>query len=368
MYASRTLTEAGERWRAAAGTLLDEAERIGPLEPGVFGDLGTDDEGEAVAQRIDAQVNALLEEGERAFSELQENSPGSIDARFQATSLLVGMLAVGDALAIAGEQPSDVFADLGVEPVETVTFTDARSTVDAAGAILTGAAPQAPPAVTVPASLATSLEDIESTGAKEVWAVASSSAGQLAGGALVGGLEGVLKGTAAAAFQAIRDQLSRWRDALKRGVVEIAAWVVNKLKSLLPERARDKVDDLVEEVQKKLEAGAGNLATDLFGRILGRPEAEKAWADAADARQDLTTAEGKLAGVVTVHKDRIEWVTKSRKIIEKFGDKVLAAVVAHLPGPAKLAYAALVAAVLGFVAFQAWDGFNGIKELVVVPS
>jgi len=58
MYASQPLTAAGESWRAAADALLNEAERIGPLEPGVFGELGTDDELEAAALRIDAPAAA----------------------------------------------------------------------------------------------------------------------------------------------------------------------------------------------------------------------------------------------------------------------------------------------------------------------
>lgn len=352
MYASDTLTDAGQKWRAAADALLSEAERIGPLEEGVFGELGTDDEGEAAARRIDEQVTALLIEGDRAFAELQKPAARSTDARFQATSLLVGTLAVGDALSVAGQSPSDVFGELSVESTQTATFADARTTVAEADAI-----------VTVPKSLSESLEKIEAAGAAESWKVLSGSVGKLAGGALVSGLDGVLKGTAAAAFDAIRDQLSRWRDALKRGVVRIAKWVVDKIKSLLPKAIAEKVDELVKTIQEKLESGIGELATDVYGAILGRAETEKAWQDAAAGGKDLGEAESKLAAVTTSHTGRVAWVTKGRKIIDKY-DTIVSGVIGQLPPHAQLAFAALVAAVLGFVAFQVWDGFNDIVALV----
>jgi hypothetical protein len=224
MYTSDVLIDAGQNWRAAADALLSEAERIGPLEEGVFGELGTDDEPEAAARGIDEQVEALIAGGERALDELQSVSFGSIDARFQANALLAGTLAVGDALAVAGQARSDVFGDLGLEPDAPVTFTDARSAVKEAAAVVTGAPLRSPQRTPVPESLAENLEKIESTGANESWSIVSASAGQLAGGALVSGLQGVLQGVAAAAFEQIRQSLSRWRDALKRGVVRIAEW------------------------------------------------------------------------------------------------------------------------------------------------
>lgn len=63
-----------------------------PLEEGIFGELGTDDEGEAAARRIDDQVEELLREGDSALMELQNPAATSVDARFQAMSLLVGTL------------------------------------------------------------------------------------------------------------------------------------------------------------------------------------------------------------------------------------------------------------------------------------
>lgn len=352
MYASDTLTRAGQSWRAAADALLAEAERIGPLDQGVFGELGTDQEGEAAALRIDEKVDALLTEGERAFAELQDPAATSGDARFQATSLLVGTLAIGDALSVAGRSPSDVFAELSVQDAQTATFGDARTTLAEAYAI-----------VKVPTALPDSLEKIEAVGAAESWKVLTGSVGQLAGGALVNGLNGVLTGAAAAAFDAVRETLSSWHQALKRAVVRIAKWVVDKIRALLPEAMAERVDLLVQAIQEKLESGIGQIATDVYGRILGRDETAKAWTDAAAAGQDLSQAESKLAGVTAAHVARVAWVTKGRKIIDKY-EATVAVVVGHLPPPAQLAFAALVAAVLGFVALQVWDGFNDIEELV----
>lgn len=352
MYASENLTSAAQRWRAAADTLLLEAERIGPLDDGVFGELGTDDEGMAAAQRIDEQVEALLREGDLVFTELEVPARDSADARFQTTSLLVGALAVGDALSVAGQSPSDVFGELSADSAQTAVFADARSTVAEANAI-----------VTVPTSVPESLEKLEAAGAAESWKVLTGSAGKLAGGALVSGLDGVLRGTAAAAFDALKDQLSRWRDALKRGVVRIAKWVVDKAKSLLPDAMADKVDDLMKFIQEKLGQNLGSIATNLYGDILGRAETEKAWREAAAAGKDLREAENKLGAITAAHTGRVAWVTKGRKIIDKY-DTIASGVVGILPPQAKIAFAALVAAVLVFVAIQVWDGFNDIEALV----
>ncbi|MGB9373488.1 MAG: hypothetical protein WCA82_04930 [Jiangellales bacterium] len=352
MYTSDALRVAGHKWRATADTLLLEAERLGPLEVGIFGELGTDDEGEAAAGRIDEQVDALLAEGEQALLELREPAAASTDARFQATSLLVGTLAVGDALSMAGGSPGGVFGELSVRGVQATTFAEARTTVAETGAF-----------VTVPTSLAEGLEKIESAGAEESWRVLSGHVGKLAGGALVAGLDGVLKGAAAAAFDALREHLTRWYDVLKRSVVRIAQWVVDRLTSLLPRELAVRVDEFVTALQKKLEAGVGQIATDVYGRTLGRDDTEKAWRDAAADGRDLGEAEKALAAVTTSHTGRIAWVTKGREIIEKF-DSLVAGAVAALPATAQLAFAALVAAVLGFVALQVWDGFNDVEALV----
>jgi hypothetical protein len=353
MYGSDTLTNAGERWQRAADDLLSEAERIGPLDGGVFGDLSADDsEGAAAADRVDGRLAELIASGDEALRELVAVGGDTADVRYQATTLLVATLAVGDALAVASQSPSDPFGGLSVEAVQATTFADARSTVAEARAV-----------VTVPKSLGESLEKIETAGATESFTVLSGSIGKLAGGALVSGLHGVLQGAAAAAFQSIEDALTRWVDVLKRGFVRIAKWVVDKVKELLPDAAAAKIDELVEELQKKLETGVADIATDLYGRLLGRGDAEEAWRIAAESGADLTAAEAALPDITAGTAGRIAWVTKGRTVVEKF-DVVLAAAIGAAPAAGQLAFAALVAAVLGFVALQVWDGFNDIEALV----
>ncbi len=352
MHDSATLKDAGQNWQAAADALLLEAERIGPLDNGVFGELGTDEEGEEASRRISEQVDAMLAEGDRALEELEGPAETSADARFQALSFLVASLAVGDALAISDQAPTDVFGELSVDSVQTATFADARATVAEAVA-----------AVNVPKAVPESLEKLESAGATESWKVLSGSVGKLAGGALVNGLEGVLKGAAAAAFDEVLDQLSRWRQVLKRAAVRISKWAVAKIEKLLPQSLRGKVEDLIEKIQEKLEVQVGEIATDMYGMALGRDETEAAWRDAAKNGRDLAEAEERLAGITTVHVGRIAWVTKGRKIIDKF-EVVVSAALASVPAAAKLGFAALVAAVLAFVAFQVWDAFNDIEALV----
>lgn len=348
MHDSASLAEAGQRWQEAADALLAEAERIGPLDGGVFGELGTDDEGADVARRVDARVDDLLREGDRVFGELVGPAGESADARFQAVSLLVGSLAVGDALAVADQSPADVFGELGVADVQTGAFAEARTTLAEAGAV-----------VAVPSSLSESLEKLESAGATESWKVLTGSAGKLAGGALAQGLQGLLRGAAAAAFDDVLGRLDRWRDALRRGTVRIAKWVVEKVRALLPDALADRLEDLVEAVQERLEAAAGGLATDLYGRVLGRQDVEDAWGGVEDTSQ----VEGRIPGITATHVARIAWVTKGRKAIDKL-DLVVAGMLGQLPVAGQLAFAALVAAVLGFVAFQVWDGFNDLEALV----
>ncbi len=79
-------------------------------------------------------------------------------------------------------------------------------------------------------------------------------------------------------------------------------------------------------------------------------------------KRDLTEAEGQLGAVTSSTTGRIAWVTKGRTIIERF-DVVVAGAVGVNP-PTQLAFAALVAAVLSFVAFQVWDGFADVGTLV----
>lgn len=352
MYTSENLTTAAQGWRTAANALLQEAERIGPLEDGVFGELGTEDEGIAAARRIDQQVDDLLRNGDLVFTELENSALESIEVRYQTASLLVSALAVGDALAVAGQSPSDVFGGLASESEQAAVFADARAAVVEADAM-----------ISVPTSVSESLEKIEVAGAAESWKILTGSAGKLAGGALVSGLEGILKGSAAAAFDVLKDQLNRWRDTLKRGVLRIAKWVVDKVKSFLPEPMTDKVDDLMEFLEKKIGENLSNAATDLYGSILGRREAEHAWQEAAAAGADVRDIEDKLGAITATHTGRIAWVTKGRKIIEKY-DHLASGVVGLLPPQAKITFAALVAAILIFVAIQVWDGFNDIEALV----
>lgn len=352
MYASDKLTDAGHRWRSAAEALLSESEQIGPLDEGVFGELGTDEEGEAAAQRLDEQVDVLLKAGDDVFNELLVPASDSSDARYQATSLLVGTLAVGDAMAIARRSPSNVFGELSVATVQTATFADVRTILAEADTL-----------VTVPASLDESLDKIQEAGATESWKVLAGGTGKLAGGALVSGLEGVLSGAAAAAFDAIRRKLSSWRDALVRGAIRIAKWVVGRLRALMPAELADKFDSLLKAIQKKIDdADVSEIAIDLYGRLLGRNDTVKAWETAAGEGKDLSIAASKLPGIAASKTGRVAWVTRGRKLIEEY-DSVVAGAIGVSPN-VQLAFAALVAAVLGFITLQVWDAFKDIEALV----
>lgn len=352
MYTSTTLASAAAQWQAAADRLLTEAERVGPLDPGPFGELGADAERTADAERIDASVEDVLAGAESTWRTLEAAADGSLEGSFQAASLLSTTLALADSLLLADTTDEGAFAGLSVDEGRAVSFTETRAIVAATASV-----------VATPDSLAKNLDDMQAAGATESFAVLSGSVGELAGGALVSGLDGVLKGAAAAAYAALKDRLSGWWAALKRGVVQLTEWVVEKVKSLLPEALAEKLDELVETIQKKIDEGVADIATDLYGRLLGRGGVEAAWQEAAGSGRDLTEAEGRLPTTVAAHTARIGWVTTGRKVVEKY-DALVSAAVGVAPAAAQLGFAALVAAVLGFVALQVWSGFHAIEALV----
>lgn len=156
--------------------------------------------------------------------------------------------------------------------------------------------------------------------------------------------------------------MTHWWEVLKKAALRIMAWVIDKVKRLLPATLGDKIDNLVEKMQEALASGAGSFATDLYGRVLGRGDAEMAWQRARDEGKDLAGAEAKLGSTVEAHLGRIGWVTKGRTLVERY-DAIVAGVIQAAPDLVKLGFAALVAACLGFVAIQVWDGFNDVEAL-----
>lgn len=351
MYSSSALTSATAAWTAAADSLLDEAQRIAPLRKGRLLIEESDEANEAQAARIEQQVEAMLAEGDRVWSEL-EGGLSTSDGRFQAGSFLMGTLALGDSLQAADPAPDDTMEPIDARLIQVDTFANARMLVSHTSAVLT-----------TPDALETNLEQIETCGANESWKLLSGAAGKLAGGALVSGLEGILSGAAAAAFSELKKLVTRWWEVLKKAALRIMEWVIEKVKKLLPDALGDKVDKLVEQMQEWLTNSAGAAATDAYGRLLGRGDTEAAWEKARASGKDLTEAESNLAGIVEAHTGRIGWVTKGRTLVERY-DSIVAGVVGAAPDLVKVGFAALVAACLGFVAIQVSDGFNDIEALV----
>lgn len=352
MSTNATLAATVSQWQEAADRLLARAEHIGPLDPGPFGELSAEDGREAQAAGIDAAVEELLTRGEDAWLTLGAATDGPLDGSFQAASLLSATLAIADSLLLADTPGEGAFAGLSVDEERTAAFDQTRAIVAAAGVV-----------IAAPESLGTNLDALATAGATESFAVLTGSVGKLAGGALVSGLDGVLRGAAAVAYAALREHLSGWWAALKRGVVWLTEWVVDKVKSLLPESLAGKLDDLIASIQTKIEEGAVGVATDLYGRLLGRGSVEAAWHDAAKAGRDLTGAEKQIPEMVTAHTARIGWITTGRTVVERY-DALVSAAVGVAPAAAQLGFAALVAAVLAFVALQVWSGFNALEALV----
>ncbi|GAA1185169.1 hypothetical protein GCM10009584_28970 [Ornithinimicrobium humiphilum] len=339
---TQAIRTATAEWRASAEALLSEAELIAPLTEGAFGELATDSEGEEVAARIQDRTDDVLADADRALAEL--DAAGDV---LGSIALVTGTLAMSEALTLA-DQP-DGFGELSVGNAQAVAFADARAALVEAEAV-----------ATLPDSLTDTLDKVQSAGATESWGVVKGSVGKLAGTALLEGLRGVLKGGAAEAFDTVIEHLKRWRDALKRSAARIAKWVVSKVKKMLPKSAQKQLDDLMKSLQEQVEKGASSFAGDLYGKALGRGSVEAAWRTASQDR--VETATKKLPTITKEHIARIAWVTKGRKAVEQF-DALLAALVG-VGDAARLAFVALVVAVLAFVAWQVADAFDDVHALV----
>ncbi|MEO5679664.1 MAG: hypothetical protein ABIS47_08345 [Acidimicrobiales bacterium] len=360
-----TLRSAAEAWRAAADALIVTAERAGPLQPDVFGDQLFDD-GDPET-RFDGQVDSLLRQSDEVFGHVGGSAEGSVEDRQRLSALLIGNLQTADALLLANDAPDDVFGDLGIDAADGAPIRAVHDRIADFEAAIVGPQAIAGAQVTLPAALSKDLEKLEATGAEELGKLLTSATGKLAGASLVSGLEGVLKGAAAATFSALRSQLDGVVNMIRRGVVRITAWVVEKLAALLPPALRDKLDSLLEKAQERLGGSVDDLAADLLGKLLGRGATEAAWTAAIERGDDLAAATARLDALTATHVAHIGWVTTGREFVDRFDAKVMTAVAAALVPQAKLAFAGLVAAVIGFVAVQVWDGFNDIEALVT-PS
>lgn len=363
METSPELRNAAERWRAAADQLIATAERAGPLEPDVFGDALFEEDASAEAL-LREQVRTLLATSDEIVNAAGDFAETDEDARARAAAVLFGNLEVSGALLTTTDAPDVVFGELGLEPSDTLQLIEARTTVAEFESVIVGTPGVAGAQVTLPTSLTEKLEDLETKGADEAIALSKASATAVAGSALVSGLNGVLRGSAAAAFNALQDALGGIRNMIKRGVVRIANWIVDRIRKLLPAPFQSKLDVAIDAVKDKVAAGVPRVVGDAVGAVLGRGECEDAWREAVGAGRDLSKAESALATATDPHVKRLGWVTKARGHVEKFDGKIMQTVVATLPPPAQLAFFALVAAVFAFAFLQVWDGFNDVEALV----
>jgi len=364
METTQSLRDATRGWRSATEVLLATAEIAAPLEPEAFsvqmvesGESTRDAEG-----RIDAQFDALLESSQTLVNELNDHVEGDSDARSRLTSLLLGNLETSDTLLLSTQPPADVFSDLAVEPTETVEFSATRSRLDAFEAGIVGVPMIAGAQLAVPVFLDTKLDELQTTAGTEVCQLATSAVFSIGGTALLDGVGGVLQGSAAAAFDAIRQALTGIVNAIKRGVVKLTNWVVDQLRNLVPAAFRPRLDQAIAHAKEAVNGGIPNVISEALGTVLGRNDVDAAWTTAADNGTDLSGREGDLNGIVASHVARIGWVSTGRKYISRFQSVVGAAV--NLAGPTvQIAVGAVVISVFAFLFVQEWDGFNDLEAL-----
>jgi len=217
--------------------------------------------------------------------------------------------------------------------------------------------PAAPPAP-LPDGLTAKLDGLQDAGAGEIVELAKSPTIWAALGGFVGGVAEVGGPVVREALDLVKSAV-QW---LQRGAVKIIGWVIDKLKAMVPESAREKIDDLVAAVRKKLAEGAAAAVGDIIGERLGRPDVEKAWQDAA-AQSGTADAEKQLATVTDGHLARIGRVSSARTTADTFSVIIGGVLTAAAPA-VTIVVGALALAVFAFVGYEVWDGFNDIEALV----
>ncbi|WP_372593845.1 hypothetical protein [Actinotalea sp.] len=345
-----------EAWRASAERLLELAETAGPLSDEEFRGFTVD--GHAGPEAVEDEVDRLLAESDHSLEVLaaervETNRP--VEGDPQAVSLLLANLEMSGALLTASRPPAEFFVTMGVDGSSAVSFDETRVRLaDLHDAVL--GTPPAPPAP-LPDGLTAKLDGLQDAGAEEIVELATSPTVWAALGGFVGGVAEVGGPVVREAIDLVKGAV-KW---LQRGAVKIIAWVINKLKQLVPESAREKIDELVAEIKEKLAAGSTAVVAGILGQRLGRPAVEKAWRDAAQS--GTGDAETRLATVTDGHLARIGRVSSARTAADSFSVVIGAALAAAVPA-VSIVVGALALAVFAFVGYEVWDGFNDIEALV----
>ncbi len=214
-------------------------------------------------------------------------------------------------------------------------------------------APQLPP------ELVGKLDTLQKAGADEMVALASSDVllGALATG--VAGLASVGGNAVSNAVKAVSSSLS-W---LKEKAVKLLAWLVERLRTALPQQFQETFDEYLGAIKEKIAERANEVLARLLGQALGRKSCEQAWRHAQDKGRDLSAATEKLDETVV---DELAWIARigqARVQVDAIAGKIVPWLGGLVP-QVQLLVGAAALIVVGAVAYQVDEGFDQIKGLV----
>ena len=340
----RDIAAATESWRARAESLISFAELTAPAPEDDFS-LFSAARIEDPEAELEARVSALLEESDNAVPD---------DAGASGLPLLLGDLEVASVLLTASQEPDLMDAAMGLEG-GAVRFDEARVRL----AILTDAANGVveTPARQLPESVGGKFDELQNAGGSEIVELAKSPTVQAAA---IGGVKALVVVTGpqvAQSFEAVKRAVS-W---IRRQAVRIIQWVIEKLRSLVPEAFRERFDDLVEKTKEKLVDGIPGLVGDVLGALLGRPAATDAWRSITDERS--AELEPRLDDTVKGQLTRIGYITTARTTVDRFSIVAESISAVDVVPHVRIAVFAVVGGVLGFVGYQVFDGFRRLEEL-----
>ncbi|WP_436498705.1 hypothetical protein [Actinokineospora sp. HUAS TT18] len=347
---SKTLARSAADWRTAADSLLDVARATVPLPANDLTGLSVEASTVAATaeEEVADRVDALLASSDAVCAEIVAET-GTADV----LPVLLAGLEVGNALLVASQDTEVVFSTLGAEDA---SLAGTRAALDEyENAILGNAAAE----VALPEELTDKLEKLEMVGAEELVALGREAAMQTALGNMVAGIASVAGPVVKDAFDWVKERVN----FVRRAAVRVMEWVVAKFRGLVPENFRDKFDQALDKITEAISKGIEKGVGDILGKVLGRREAEDAWRVGLSDGKDLAAAKAALPDVISGHIKRVGYVSTGRKAVSGAA-AVVQKVLAIGTSQVQIALGALALALIAFVGWQVWDGFNDIEALV----
>lgn len=328
---------AARAWRLAGERVLELGAALGPTSEDEFGGL---------AESRDAgEFDQALEEFKRSIDDV-------LAGREPTRALsLVGSLAVVDDLM--ARSAADDFGGLSADR------GDAASAVLADYEHLMTADASSRDVEPLPEEFGAKLDALQEAGADELVALGTS---EIVVGAFTGAVTGLAQ-IGGAAMQQAFDAIGQAVNVFRAKVIGFLKWLVERLRSWLPESFRETFDEKLDDVKEWIQGRAGDAVAELLGRALGRRACEQAWEDARDKKLDLSDALAKLDDTVEGELGIISGIGSAREKLDGIASHVVAWVGAAVP-QVRLVVGLAAAVVVAVVMYQVDEGFDQIGALV----